>query len=110
MGTQIEILGLLAAIDARNAASVVLSTKPRPKVGVGIRNTTLLLATAAVAQDYPNRPVVIIVPAIDGIKKEWGEAAATLGATQASVLRYADSGDVSGDKSSVVGYMAAAIW
>ncbi len=26
--------------------------------------------------------VVIIVPAIDGIKKEWGEAAATLGATQ----------------------------
>jgi AmmeMemoRadiSam system protein B len=26
------------------------------------------------------------------------------------VLRYADSGDVSGDKSSVVGYMAAAIW
>ena len=26
------------------------------------------------------------------------------------VLQYADSGDVSGDKSSVVGYMAAAIW
>jgi AmmeMemoRadiSam system protein B len=26
------------------------------------------------------------------------------------VLKYADSGDVSGDKSSVVGYMAAAIW
>ena len=26
--------------------------------------------------------VVIIVPAIDGLKKEWGEAAATLGATQ----------------------------
>jgi AmmeMemoRadiSam system protein B len=25
-------------------------------------------------------------------------------------LRYADSGDVSGDKSSVVGYMAAALW
>jgi AmmeMemoRadiSam system protein B len=25
-------------------------------------------------------------------------------------LKYADSGDVSGDKSSVVGYMAAAIW
>jgi AmmeMemoRadiSam system protein B len=37
-------------------------------------------------------------------------AAARLGATQARVLRYADSGDVSGDKSSVVGYMAAAIW
>ena len=29
---------------------------------------------------------------------------------RARVLRYADSGDVSGDKSSVVGYMAAAIW
>ena len=28
----------------------------------------------------------------------------------ARVLKYADSGDVSGDKSSVVGYMAAAIW
>jgi AmmeMemoRadiSam system protein B len=25
-------------------------------------------------------------------------------------LKYGDSGDVSGDKSSVVGYMAAAIW
>lgn len=37
-------------------------------------------------------------------------AAVQLGATQARVLKYADSGDVSGDKSSVVGYMAAAIW
>ena len=26
--------------------------------------------------------VVIITPAIDGLKREWGEAAATLGATQ----------------------------
>jgi AmmeMemoRadiSam system protein B len=38
------------------------------------------------------------------------DAAAQLGASKASVLRYADSGDVSGDKSAVVGYMAAAIW
>ena len=37
-------------------------------------------------------------------------AARQLGARHARVLRYADSGDVSGDKSSVVGYMAAAIW
>jgi MEMO1 family protein len=37
-------------------------------------------------------------------------AARQLGAAEARVLRYADSGDVSGDKSSVVGYMAAAIW
>ena len=37
-------------------------------------------------------------------------AAVQLGCTRARVLRYADSGDVSGDKSSVVGYMAAAIW
>ena len=37
-------------------------------------------------------------------------AAVRLGCTRARVLRYADSGDVSGDKSSVVGYMAAAIW
>ena len=37
-------------------------------------------------------------------------AAVRLGCTEARVLRYADSGDVSGDKSSVVGYMAAAIW
>jgi len=37
-------------------------------------------------------------------------AARGLGATRARVLRYADSGDVSGDKSSVVGYMAAAAW
>lgn len=35
-------------------------------------------------------------------------AARALGATGARVLRYADSGDVSGDKSSVVGYLAAA--
>jgi MEMO1 family protein len=37
-------------------------------------------------------------------------AARALGATRARVLRYADSGDVSGDKSSVVGYMAAGVW
>jgi AmmeMemoRadiSam system protein B len=37
-------------------------------------------------------------------------AARTLGATRARVLKYGDSGDVSGDKSSVVGYMAAAVW
>jgi AmmeMemoRadiSam system protein B len=36
-------------------------------------------------------------------------AAHALGARDASVLKYADSGDVSGDKSSVVGYMAAAL-
>jgi AmmeMemoRadiSam system protein B len=38
------------------------------------------------------------------------DAARRLGASNAHVLDYADSGDVSGDKSSVVGYMAAAIW
>jgi MEMO1 family protein len=37
-------------------------------------------------------------------------AAARLDASSARVLRYADSGDVSGDKSAVVGYMAAALW
>lgn len=37
-------------------------------------------------------------------------AALALGGSHARVLHYADSGDVSGDKSSVVGYMAAAIW
>jgi len=37
-------------------------------------------------------------------------AARQLGARHARVLKYGDSGDVSGDKSSVVGYMAAAIW
>jgi putative spermidine/putrescine transport system permease protein len=31
--------------------------------------------------------IVIITPAIDGLKKEWGEAAATLGATQAQYWR-----------------------
>ena len=36
------------------------------------------------------------------------QAARRLGASQARVLRYADSGDVSGDKASVVGYLAAA--
>ena len=36
-------------------------------------------------------------------------AARLLGATDAVILRYADSGDVSGDKSAVVGYLAAAI-
>ena len=35
------------------------------------------------------------------------QAARGLGATQSTVLYYGDSGDVSGDKSSVVGYMAA---
>lgn len=37
-------------------------------------------------------------------------AARQMGATDAHVLRYADSGDVSGDKSSVVGYLAAAVF
>jgi AmmeMemoRadiSam system protein B len=37
-------------------------------------------------------------------------AARQLGASRARVLHYGDSGDVSGDKSSVVGYMAAGIW
>jgi AmmeMemoRadiSam system protein B len=37
-------------------------------------------------------------------------AARQLGASGAHVLRYADSGDVSGDKSSVVGYLAAAVF
>jgi AmmeMemoRadiSam system protein B len=32
-----------------------------------------------------------------------------LGATDSRILQYADSGDVSGDKSSVVGYLAAAL-
>ena len=36
------------------------------------------------------------------------QAALRLGASKARVLRYADSGDVSGDKTSVVGYLAAA--
>lgn len=36
-------------------------------------------------------------------------AARALGARDAAVLNYADSGDVSGDKSSVVGYLAAAM-
>src|SRR5262245_51396401 len=38
------------------------------------------------------------------------QAAKRLGATRARVLKYGDSGDISGDKSSVVGYMAAGIW
>jgi AmmeMemoRadiSam system protein B len=37
-------------------------------------------------------------------------AARQLGGREARVLRYADSGDVSGDKSSVVGYLAAAVF
>lgn len=37
-------------------------------------------------------------------------AAKACGATTSQMLRYADSGDVSGDKSAVVGYLAAAIW
>jgi AmmeMemoRadiSam system protein B len=37
-------------------------------------------------------------------------AAKVRGATASRVLTYADSGDVSGDKSSVVGYLAAAMW
>jgi AmmeMemoRadiSam system protein B len=37
-------------------------------------------------------------------------AAKAMGATTSRVLRYADSGDVSGDKSAVVGYLAAALW
>ena len=35
------------------------------------------------------------------------KAARALGADRATVLRYADSGDVSGDKAQVVGYLSA---
>jgi AmmeMemoRadiSam system protein B len=38
------------------------------------------------------------------------KTARALGATRSQVLRYADSGDVSGDKTAVVGYVAAALW
>ena len=44
----------------------------------------------------------------DGVGARCGGTAGRVSA--ARVLRYADSGDVSGDKSSVVGYMAAAVW
>ena len=37
------------------------------------------------------------------------KAARALGASASSILRYGDSGDVSGDKSGVVGYLAAAL-
>ncbi|MGH9175118.1 MAG: AmmeMemoRadiSam system protein B, partial [Vicinamibacterales bacterium] len=37
-------------------------------------------------------------------------AARAMGASTSRVLKYADSGDVSGDKGSVVGYLAAAMW
>ena len=37
-------------------------------------------------------------------------ASRALGATASQVLHYGDSGDVSGDKHAVVGYMAAALW
>jgi MEMO1 family protein len=37
-------------------------------------------------------------------------AARKMGATTSRVLRYADSGDITGDKGSVVGYLAAALW
>jgi AmmeMemoRadiSam system protein B len=36
-------------------------------------------------------------------------AARALGVREACVLKYADSGDVSGDKDAVVGYMAAVL-
>jgi AmmeMemoRadiSam system protein B len=36
-------------------------------------------------------------------------AARRLGASSSRVVRYADSGDVSGDKTAVVGYLAAVI-
>jgi AmmeMemoRadiSam system protein B len=36
------------------------------------------------------------------------KAAKALGARDARILKYADSGDVSGDKDAVVGYLAAA--
>jgi AmmeMemoRadiSam system protein B len=38
------------------------------------------------------------------------QAAKRLGAAEARVLRYGDSGDITGDKSSVVGYLAAAVF
>jgi AmmeMemoRadiSam system protein B len=38
------------------------------------------------------------------------EAARSLGATTARIMRYADSGDITGDKSQVVGYLSAAVF
>jgi AmmeMemoRadiSam system protein B len=43
-------------------------------------------------------------PAVAVMRAAWA-----LGARDSVILRYADSGDVSGDKSSVVGYLAAAL-
>jgi predicted class III extradiol MEMO1 family dioxygenase len=51
-------------------------------------------------------PDAKIVPLVMGYQT--AATARALGATDAVVLKYADSGDVSGDKTAVVGYLAAA--
>jgi AmmeMemoRadiSam system protein B len=38
------------------------------------------------------------------------QAARTLGAKTARIMRYGDSGDITGDKSQVVGYLSAAVF
>jgi predicted class III extradiol MEMO1 family dioxygenase len=123
---------LARAIAARTPAVVEAGSGPGPRRGPG---EVLLVAssdlshyedarTAAAMDGVVLQHVEALDPdgLMDALEREPRHAcgggpmvavlraARQLGAQHARVLRYADSGDVSGDKSAVVGYMAAAIW
>jgi len=78
----------LATLGRLGLATVILNTLFGPNIyahGFNILSFWGLTLTYVYFQ-IPLM-VVIIVPAIDGLKKEWGEAAATLGATMSQYWR-----------------------
>ena len=85
-----------------------ITTTPRPRSALDAvvidRVARFDRRRAAGALDRNDR----IMPAAADPMVAVMRAAQALGARDAVVLNYADSGDVSGDKSSVVGYLAAA--
>ena len=81
-------------------ATVALALDSKVIDRVGRFDTDGLMALLEAAPDHAcgGGPTVSVM-----------RAARRLGAADARVLKYGDSGDVSGDKSAVVGYMAAAL-
>lgn len=84
-------------LDARTAAALDAMVIER----VEALDTDGLMATIEERPDHAcgGGPIVSVL-----------RAAQQLGASRATTLRYGDSGDVSGDKTSVVGYLSAALW